>query len=55
MTRTVTIIALLATFFVTIGASSLAVTEAGAAQAGSYCSGISDSLRAAGWVPASCR
>ena len=48
-------IALLATFFVTIGAFSLAITQPGAAQAGTYCGGVSDSLRSSGWVPAGCR
>ncbi len=55
MTRTLMISALLGILFVTIGAPRLAVTEAAAAQASNYCGGVSDSLRASGWVPAGCR
>ena len=55
MKRTLMTLAILATLFVTVGAPGFGITGAGVAQASSYCGGVSDSLRAAGWVPAGCR
>lgn len=55
MTRIVVIAAFLGILLAMIGAPRPAVSSAAAAQASNYCGGVSDSLRASGWVPAGCR
>jgi hypothetical protein len=55
MLRTRIIVALLVTLLAGIGAAEFSRDAEAARQAGSYCSGVSDSLRASGWAPAGCR
>lgn len=55
MKRTLMITALLGSLLATTGVPRLAITSAEGAQASNYCGGVSDSLRASGWVPSGCR
>lgn len=57
MKRTLMILALVGTFFMSVGSPSFSVTPANAAEkAGShYCENIPDSLVKAGFVPGVCR
>lgn len=57
MIRTLMMLTLVATLFVTVGNPSLSVTPASAAEkaATNYCQNIPDSLVKAGFVPGVCR